>query len=89
MLHSDSDGEWSPEESSMLQTELVTIARRFRELPPEPLEDGWKSVVARNYGLRPTNLHECFFDIDGELLLDRLIGLAQLSVERRLPILFQ
>jgi len=89
MLHSDCDGEWSPEESSMLQTELVTITERFMELPPEPLGDGWKSEVAKAFGLRPTSLYECFFDVDGEPLLDRLMGLAQLSVKRSLPIMFQ
>jgi len=89
MLHSDCDGEWSPEEVSILQAEITTITKRFMELPPDPLGDGWKSEVAKAFGLRPTNLYDCFFDVDGEPLLDRLMGLAQLSAERSLPIIFQ
>ena len=89
MLHSDCDGQWSPEEAVRLQTELTVIAERFMELPPEPLGDGWKSEVARDFGLRPSSLYDCFFDVDGEPLLERLMGLAKLSVERNLCILFQ
>lgn len=89
MLHSDCDGQWSPEEAALLQTELAIITERFMQLPVEPLEGDWKPVIARSVGLRPANLYECFFDVDGEPLVDRLMGLAQLSVERHLPILFQ
>jgi hypothetical protein len=89
ILHSDCDGEWPPEESALLQVELTVITQKFMELPPEPLGDGWKPEVAKNFGLHPSNLYDCFFDVDGEPLLDRLMGLAQLSVERNLPIVFQ
>lgn len=89
MLHSDCDGQWSPEEAALLQTELAIITESFMQLPVEPLGGDWKPVIARSVGLRPANLYECFFDVDGEPLLDRLMGLAQLSVERHLPILFQ
>jgi hypothetical protein len=89
MLHSDCDGQWSPEEAALLQVEFETITNRFRELPPEPLGSAWKSEVARTFGLRPATLYDCFFDVDGEPLLHRLMGLAQLSIERNLPIVFQ
>lgn len=89
MDHSDCDGLWSPEESALLQSELSTIAQAFMELPPESLGDGWKPEVAKMLGLRPANLYESFFDVDGEPLLDRFMELAQISVERNLPILFQ
>lgn len=89
MGHSDCDGLWSPEESAMLQSELALIVQAFMELPPEPLGDGWKPEVAKMLGLRPSNLYESFFDVDGEPLLDRFMGLAQISVEQDLPILFQ
>jgi hypothetical protein len=79
----------APEESALLQVELTVITQKFMELPPEPLGDGWKPEVAKNFGLHPSNLYDCFFDVDGEPLLDRLMGLAQLSVERNLPIVFQ
>ena len=89
MLHSDCDGQWSPDEAAALQVDLTTIAERFMKLPPEPLEGDWKPEVAKTFGLRPGNLYDCFFDADGEPLLYRLMGLAQLSVERKLPIMFQ
>lgn len=89
MEHSDCDGQWSPEEAALLQAELSMIAESFLERPPEPLGDGWKPEVARLFELRPNSLYDCFFDVDGEPLVDRLMGLAQLSMQQNLPILFQ
>ena len=89
MLHADSDGQWSPDEAALLKTELTAITERFMQLPPNPLGDDWKPEVAKKFGLRPSNLYDCFFDVDGEPLLDRLMGLAQLSVQNNLAILFQ
>lgn len=88
MSHSDCDGSWSPGEAVLLQAELAVVARELRRHPPLPLS-GWKVEVARTFGLAPRNLAECFFDVDGEPLFDRLIGLCQLSARERLPILFQ
>ncbi len=89
MLHSDCDGEWSPDEAAHLSLELDQIESAFADLPPRPLESGWKLDVAKSLGLRPANLGECFFDVDGEPLLARLKALCKISVERSLPILFQ
>ncbi|NOU29357.1 MAG: hypothetical protein HOO96_15755 [Polyangiaceae bacterium] len=89
MLHSDCDGEWSPHDAARLAVELDEIERAFTELPPRPLESEWKLQVAKSLGLRPANLGECFFDIDGEPLLLRLKALCKISVEWSLPILFQ
>ena len=88
ILHSDSDGEWTPEQAVALESELNTIAQEFANLPPVSL-DGWKVEVAKMFGIKPTNLDDSFFDVDGEPLLERLIGLARLSQQRNLPILFQ
>jgi Immunity protein 70 len=88
ILHSDCDGEWTPEQAVILISELNTVAQEFAGLPPIPL-DGWKAEVAKMFGIRPANLADCFFDVDGEPLLERLVGLAQLSQKRGLPILFQ
>lgn len=89
MLHSDCDGEWAPAEAAALIVELDLIARKFAVSPAQPLPEGWKSDVAKQLGVRPSNLAECFFDVDGEPLLERLSGLAKLSVVRQLPIKFQ
>lgn len=89
MLHSDCDGEWSPEASERLLRELRTIESEFSLLPPVTVTAGWKGEVLARLPRRPANLADCCFDIDGEPLITRLIGLTELSVARRLPILFQ
>lgn len=89
MLHSDCDGQWTPQESSALLIELEEIAARFRELPPTKLNSDWQRSVAKTFGVELRTLYDCFFDVDGEPLLQRLISLARLSSGRQLPILFQ
>lgn len=89
MNHSDCDGTWSPGEAELLQAELATIAVELAALAPIPLDVEWKKSVARTVGLKPANLLECFFDVDGEPLLDRLRALCACSIRRELPILFQ
>lgn len=82
MLHSDCDGQWEPSEAGILEKELEIIRARFLELPPI------QSDVDR-LGVRPKSLCDCFLDVDGEPLLDRLINLTKLSQTRNLAILFQ
>ena len=89
ILHSDCDGQWSPSEAAALEKELKTIGARFRELPPIPLNADWQKEVARTFGIQTQNLYDCFFDVDGEPLLERLIGLAKMSQAKNVPILFQ
>jgi len=45
--------------------------------------------VAKTFGINPKSLLECFFDVDGEPLLERILELTKLSQEQKLPILFQ
>jgi hypothetical protein len=90
MLHSDCDGMWSPAEAIQLERELGMVSAIFRQLPPIPLETGsWQSRVAQRCGLVLASLYDCFFDVNGQPLIERLIGLAKLSQARGLPILFQ
>jgi len=89
ILHSDCDGQWTPNEAAVLEHELEIISSRFRKLPPTPLNSDWQKQVAKTLGLQLNSLYDCFFDVDGEPLLDRLIKLAKLSQARSLPILFQ
>ena len=89
ILHSDCDGEWSPTEAAALEQELSRIERVFRALPPEMPSDGWQLGVAKEFGLKPGSLYDAFFDVDGEPLVERLVGLARKSQQRNLPILFQ
>jgi hypothetical protein len=87
--HHDSDGEWSPKEASLLIAELELVGDALSALPPVEFNSAWKNKVASAQGLKPNNLLECFFDVDGEPLVDRLRGLAEKSVQRDVPILFQ
>jgi hypothetical protein len=89
ILHADSDGQWSPAEVGKLEKELVAIGDEFHRRPPVPIESDWQKQVAKRVGLQIKNLHDCFFDVDGEPLLERLIDLAKLSQRCGLPILFQ
>lgn len=89
ILHSDCDGHWSPEDCVPLEQELKVVCNEMKNLPPIGLMDDWQRSVARSLGLKPTNLNECFFDIDGEPLIERIIGLAQLAQRKGKAILFQ
>ena len=89
MSHSDCDGEWTPEEAESLREELAVIENEFRQLPPIPLDAGWKQETARLFGIHPQTLYDCFFDVDGEPLLERLASLCSLARQDNLPILFQ
>lgn len=87
--HHDSDGEWSPEEAACLVVELDLIETALSELPPVEFNSPWKAKVVSSLGLRPKSLLDCFFDVDGEPLVGRLRGLAEKSVRKHIPILFQ
>lgn len=88
-LHHDSDGEWSVEECKIVRNYLIDISNKFKMLPPCNFNSKWKEEVARQIGLKPQNLYDCFIDIDGEPLLERLILLCDLAVKENEPILFQ
>jgi len=89
ILHSDSDGAWSPSEAAKLEKELIEIGEEFRRRPPIPIRSDWQNQVMNRFGLKPDALYDCFFDVDGEPLLERLVNLAKLGQRRKLPILFQ
>jgi hypothetical protein len=89
MLHSDCDGQWDVESCEKLESELEVISAEFKERPPKLFFAEWQKNIAKQHGLCPGNLYDCFIDVDGEPLLERLLGLAQLAQRRQLPILFQ
>ncbi len=88
VLHSDCDGEWSPEQCGALIQELDAISDGLARLPPIALA-GWQKDVAKLVGIAPKNLLETFFDVDGEPLVVRLRALANLAASRGCAILFQ
>jgi hypothetical protein len=81
---------WSHREAARLAGELGALERELRKLPPRPFTPGsWQEQLARELGLSPASLYDCFFDVDGEPLVERILGLCRVSVEAREPILFQ
>ena|SRR5215813_14142894 len=89
ILHSDNEGQWSPREAAQLEKELTVIGEEFRRRPPIALGSVWQKQAVERRGLHINRLYDCFFDVDGNPLLERLIGLARLSQQRNQPILFQ
>lgn len=88
-LHPDSDGQWSPDDAITLAAQLGEIEAALKKAPPAPPAGGWQAAVAKQLGLRFASLYDCFFDVDGEPLVERLGALAREAAVRRLPILFQ
>jgi hypothetical protein len=89
MLRSGCGTEWSLAECRKLETELETIIAELKRQPPKEFFAEWQKNVAKKLGLRPATLYDCFIDVDGEPLLERLLGLVKLAQQRGLPILFQ
>ncbi len=89
ILHPDSDGEWSLADCETLRRELSTISGEFQHLPGIQFHSDWQKQVGKSLGLKPASLFESFIDVDGDLLLERLIWLCDLEKKRALPILFQ
>jgi hypothetical protein len=89
MLHSDSDGEWNVDDCAAFERELEIISAEFKRLPTREFFSDWQKNLAKQFGFRPKSLYECFIDIDGEPLLERLLNLVAVAQRRKLPILFQ
>jgi len=88
-LHSDSDGEWSPEECAILESNLREIGDAFKSRPPVPFKSDWQAKVAKTLGIQCRTLYDSFIDVDGESLVERLIGLCEKAVASKRPISFQ
>jgi hypothetical protein len=57
--------------------------------PPQAFVSDWQKYVAKSTGLLPQNAFESFIDVDGEFVLDRILHLVKVALDRKLPILFQ
>jgi hypothetical protein len=86
-IHSDSDGEWSAAECAVLQGAFKEVTEAFRKLPPAQLT-GWQTEVAKSRGIQPRTLYDCFFDVDGQPLLSRLIELCEAARKADRAIVF-
>lgn len=88
MNHSEYEGTWGPAEAQILQDELLVIGNEMIRLKPIGLSPAQQEIAA-SAGLRPGNLLECFFDVDGAPLIPRLIALCEIARRSQRPILFQ
>ncbi len=89
LLHSDSDGEWSVSDCKALKDELMVISEAFSRLPAIQFESEWQRDLAKLLGLRPSSLMESFIDVDGEVLVYRLVQLCDAAIAHDVPVLFQ
>jgi hypothetical protein len=89
IIHSDCDGEWSVADCVKLTSELSAIILAMKGKPPQPFVSDWQKYAAKSTGLSPQNAFESFIDVDGEFVLDRILYLVKVALDRKLPILFQ
>ncbi len=87
--HSDCDGSWNVDECAQLKMELEEIKKVFTQEPPDFSIIELKQDIFKFYGITPKNLFECFVDSDCEFLVDRLIDLCNLAMQKNRPIMFQ
>jgi hypothetical protein len=89
VLHSDCDGIWTPKECGALERELLLIIEGFQKLPAAAFNSPWQAEIAKQTGHHPQNLHESFIDVDGKLVLNRLLELSRTAQRKNQPIIFQ
>ena len=83
----DSDARWELDQVGPLAEELRDVAGRLAEEPPQTYSVGsWQAGLARSLGLTPRTLADCFIDVDGEPLLQRVIGLCAVAENARAAI---
>ncbi len=81
---------WSWREAGRLARELAELGEALSREPARPFTPGtWQEEVARARRLDARSLRECYIDVQGEPLVDGLLELCRISIEGRLPILFQ
>ncbi|PCI24164.1 hypothetical protein COB57_05640 [Candidatus Peregrinibacteria bacterium] len=88
-LHHDSDGTWTTAECIVLKEYFQAIKKQLKQENPIIYSNNWKENVLKESQIIPINLDESFFDVNGNNLIDRLIALCNLSIEKDLPIVFQ
>ena len=88
MMHSDCDGEWSPEDCVALRNELRIIREEMAKLPVVPFPAPWQQQVAEEFGLMPKSALDCFINVDGENLVEAIALLAELAMRLEKPIDF-
>lgn len=88
MGHDGVDGEWAPDEAAALVSELETTRLELAALAPLDA-DTCNSGMMEDIEGEPSSLAESFLDINGDLLVDRLLDIARLAAAHHLPVSFQ
>lgn len=90
MMVPDNGPVWDTGALPLLARELDLIRRGLAQAETAAFEPGsWQAGVARRQGLTPATLADCFIDVDGEPLLERLATLVETAVSHQRPIEFQ
>jgi hypothetical protein len=87
MQHDRADGQWTVEELPRLKMELSAVAARFRQLPPERLENAFEHN--RHLWEVAESLYDCFHSVDEENLFEALQGLCDIALASGRSISFQ
>jgi Immunity protein 70 len=88
MHRSDSTSTWTAMEAGQLEVELLSVADELSRLSRIELQ-GSSKAAAEEFSLVPQSLYECFLDVDGEPLVDRILDVVRASMLSDQPILFQ
>ncbi|WJS95655.1 immunity 70 family protein [Flavobacterium johnsoniae] len=89
MNHSDCDGKFEPKECKEMISELKKIKEVFQKQNSNHKVIDQKKELIDLYQIKPLNLYDCFIDVDGENLIDRLIELCEDAIDNDLDIIFQ
>lgn len=81
---------WDTDVLPALTRELEEIREGLAGRGPVAFEAAsWQAEVARRQGVAPATLADCFIDVDGEPLLERLAMLVATASEHQRPVEFQ
>ncbi|SHG56649.1 Imm70 family immunity protein [Flavobacterium defluvii] len=89
MNHSDCDGKWESKECVEMMFELKKVKKTFQKQAPNKKVIDQKKELIDLYQIKILNLYDCFIDVDGENLIDRLIELCKDAIDNDLDIIFQ
>ncbi len=89
IMHSDCDGEWSTQDCKELLKELEVISEVFKKTEPQDAPIEMKKDIFNFYKIKPKTLYDCFIDVDGNNIIERLAKLCLDAIDAETKILFQ
>ena len=89
LKHSDCDGIVEPFESKKIINELKKIKKVLKKIQPEKnVIELRENIISQDINMYQS-LYDCFTDVDGVNLIDRLMELFQYSAKNKLDVFFQ